>query len=103
MLAQQAAELALVLARYVGHGIEHDIGAVVSDDDQAETETAAELANVLELLGPLADREIDLVAQRQAVDALQHQPESEDTLELDDDRRLAAAHSDHVAGFHFAA
>ena len=57
----------------------------MSDDDQAETEAATELANVLELLGPLADREIDLVAQRQAVDALQHQTESEDTLELDDD------------------
>ncbi len=53
-------------------------------------------------LGPGADREIDRVGERQPVDPLQNQAEPEGTLQLDDHRRLAAAHADHVTSPHFA-
>ena len=44
-------------------------------DHQAQSEAAAEFPDVPHPLGPLADREIDAIADRQPIDALQDQPE----------------------------
>src|SRR5258708_15548182 len=102
MLAQQAARLALVEPRSVGHGIEYDIGARGRHDHQAEPQPAAKLLDVPHPLGPLADREIDAIAARQPINALQDQPQAEDAFQLDDHRRLAGAHGHHIAAAHLA-
>ena len=47
-------------------------------------------------------REVDALADRQPVDALQHQPQREAQFQLDDDRRLVAAPRDEVAAIDLA-
>ena len=43
-----------------------------------------------------------VVGEGQSIDPLQHQPETEGTLQFDNHRRLPAAHADHVAASHLA-
>ena len=47
-------------------------------------------------------RQVDALADRQPVDALQHQPQGEAQFQLDDDRRLVAAAGDEVAAIDLA-
>ena len=97
MLAQQSTRLAFVDTRLIGQRIKHDIGAVSRNDDQPEAQPPAEFAHVFHALWPLTDGEIDVRADRQAIHTLQYEPKPEGTLQLDDHRRFAAAHADHIA------
>src|SRR3546814_18263115 len=73
------------------------------DRQQAEAEPAAELHDSAAVAPPggragrRSEGEVDLIADREAVDALQQEREVEGLLQLDDDRRLVAAAGDQVA------
>ena len=47
-----------------------------------------------------ADREVDVIRERQPVDALEHERQREAQLQLDDDRRLIAASRHQVTAAH---
>src|SRR3546814_12658472 len=73
------------------------------DRQQAEAEPAAELHDGAAVAPPggragrRGEGEVDLIADREAVDALQQEREVEGLLQLDDDRRLLAAPGDQAA------
>src|SRR5262249_34498420 len=97
-----ATGLAPVGARLIGLGIEHDICSSGRHDDDAQPQPAAELTHILPSSGPLRDGQIDALAHRQAIDALQDEAQPEAALELDDDRRLVTANAHHIAAAHLA-
>src|SRR5262249_42345280 len=90
--------------------VEHDLDRTVDwrcriDRHQAEAEAAAELAHRAVVrrggLAAVADAarhgKIDCIAERQALNALEHEREVEAQLQLDDDERLLAAPRDEIA------
>src|SRR5262249_33216354 len=110
VLAEQERGAALVLARPVRQRVEHDLDGAVDwrcriDGHQAEAKATAELAHRAVVrrggLAAVADAarhgKIDGIAERQALDALEHERQVEAQLQLDDDERFLAASRDEIA------
>src|SRR5262245_28191147 len=112
VLAEKPREARHPSPRPVGHGIHDDLDADSAaagiDGHEAEPEPPAEVAHVAALDGRTpapaaalpADREVDAIGERQPIDALQDQRESEAQLQLHDHRRLVAADGHDVTAAH---
>ena len=102
MLAQEPADTAGVASGPVRHRVLEHLRLAIRNDDQAESDSAAQPPAVGELARPRSHGHVHGIGHRKAVQTLEHDCEPEHPLELHDDRWLVASDTDDVTALDLA-